>query len=239
MRLLILVLLGILGMAGTGHSQEIPEGMKKIMEQLQTDPKAESGFDYAKKARFIGSDVQFKDWFVGLPIEFYKFDGEALEKADTNNKIMELIVSTNIWRIPIRVNGHYLYNVKVFGENNKYKSIGCGEGVIGFHTWDTLRKKYPEESGVRPIVIGEVGDKFIYFPDKKDGKSLFCARNPKWNDNLSKITSKSLDNLDSNAKMIRYWKAEWDKNKESYRAFLKKNPGLFRDNSGGNHETAK
>jgi len=233
MRLLTLVLLGILGMAGTGYSQEIPEGMKKIMEQLQIDPKAESGFDYAKESMFIGSDVQFKDWFVGLPIEFYRLNDVALDKAETSNKVTELIVSTNMWRIPIRINGYYIYHVKVFLENNKYKSIGCGEGVIGFHAWDTLRKKYPEESGVRPIVIDLREGNFIHFPNKKDGKSLFCSRNPKWNDELSKITSKSLDDMDDDVKIIKYWKDNWAKNKERRRKFFEKNPDLFKDTSGG------
>lgn len=232
-RLLTLTLLGILGMAGIGYSQDIPDGMKKIMEQLQTDPKAEFGFNYAKGQRFIGSDVQFEDWFVGLPIEFYKLNGEALEKADSNNEIMELIVSTNTWRIPIRINGHYIYHVMVVDENNKYRSFGCGEEVIGFKTWDKVREKYPEEAGVRPIVIALREGDFIHFPNKKDGKSLFCSRNPKWNDDLSRITSKSLDDLDDDMKIIRYWKDNWVKNRENRRKFREKHPDLFRDKSGG------
>jgi len=233
MRLLILVLLGILGMAGTGHSQEIPEGMKKIMEQLQTDSTADYGFNFAKEQRFIKSDVQFKDWFVGLPIEFYQLNGDALDKTETSNKVTELIVSTNMWRIPIRINGYYIYHVKVFLENNKYKSIGCGEGVIGFHAWDTLRKKYPEESGVRPIVINLQVGNFIHFPNKKDGKSLFYVRNPKWNDTLSKTASTSLDNLDDEKMIIKFWKDDWEKNREKRRKFHEKHPDLFKDNSGG------
>ena len=233
LRVLTIILLGVWGMTGIGYSQEIPDGMKKIMERLQTDPTVEYGFDSAKKYRFIGSDVQFKDWFVGLPIEFYKLNSEALEKADTNSEIMELIVSANIWRIPIRVNGHYIYHVMVFDENNNFKSYGCGENVIGFGYWDMVRKIYPEESGVRPIVIGLVRNKFIHFPHKKDGKSLFCSRNPTWNDDLSKITSKSLDELDDDAKIIKYWKENSIKNRENRRIFREKHPGLFRDDSGG------
>ena len=232
-RLLTLALLGILGIASIGYSQEIPDGMKKIMEQLQTDPKADYGFNFAKEQRFIESDVQFKDWFVGLPIEFYKLNGEALEKADGNSAISTLIAPTGIWYVPVRISGKYIYYTEVFVENNKFKSIGCGDKVLGFHYWDKVREKYPEESGIRPIVIGLVGNKFIYFPNNKDGKSLFCARNPKWNDELSKITSKSLDELDDNAKIIRYWKDDWEKNKENRRKFLEKNPDLFKDNSGG------
>jgi len=233
MRLLTLVLLGILGMAGIGHSQEIPEGMKKIMEQLQTDTAAKYGFNYAKMRRYIKMDVQFKDWFVGLPIEFYQLNGDTLDKADTNNKVTELIESTNMWHIPIRINGHYIYHVKVFIENNKFKSIGCGQDVIGFHIWDKVREKYPEESGVRPVVIDLMEGNFIHFPNKKDGKSLFCSRNPKWNDELSKITSKSLDNLDDEKIIIKFWKDYWEKNREKRRKFHEKHPDLFKDNSGG------
>ncbi len=232
-RVLTIILLGILGMTGIGYSQEIPDGMKKIMEQLQTDPKANSGFDYAKMRGYIDSDVQFKDWFVGLPIEFYKLNGEALEKADDSSTVSTLIVPTGMWYIPVRVSGKYIYHVKVFYENNTFTTCGCGEKILGFHTWDKVRGKYPEESGVRPVVIALREGDFIHFPHKKDGKSLFCSRNPKWNDDLSKITSKSLDELDDDAKIIKYWKEEWIKNREKRRIFREKHPDLFRDDSGG------
>ncbi len=231
--LLTFALMGLLGIANISYSQEIPKGLKEIMDQLQTDPKAAYGFNFAKELRFINPDLEFKDWFVGLPIEFFKLNGEALENADENSAISTLIVPTGIWYVPVRINKKYIYYIEVFGENSKFKSIGCGDKVLGFHYWDKVREKYPEESGIRPIVIGLVGDKFIYFPDKKDGKSLFHVRNPKWNDELSKITSKSLDELDDNAKIIRYWKDDWEKNKENRRKFLEKNPDLFKDNSGG------
>lgn len=56
-KLLTLALLGILGMAGLGYSQEIPDGVKKYMYQLQHDPTVESGFDTAKIWRFIDRNV--------------------------------------------------------------------------------------------------------------------------------------------------------------------------------------
>ena len=233
LRVLTIILLGVWGMTGIGYSQEIPDGMKKIMEQLQTDPKAESGFDYAKMRGYIGSDVRFEDWFVGLPIEFYKLNGEALEKADDSSTVSTLIVPTGMWYTPVRVSGKYIYHVKVFHENNNFTTCGCGEEIIGFHTWDKVREKYPEGSGARPVVIALREGNFIHFPHKKDGKSLFCSRNPKWNDDLSKITSKSLDELDDDAKIIKYWKENSIKNKENRRIFREKHPDLFRDDSGG------
>lgn len=222
------------GVTGVIYSQEIPGDVRKIMEQLQTDSLAEYGFNFAKKYRFINSDVGFKDWFVGLPIEFYELNGDALEKAELNSDIMSLIISYNIWRIPIRIHGEYAYYVEVFGENGEFRSGGAGEKVLDFQIWDRIRDKFPEESGIRPIVIGWAFGKFIHFPNKKDGKSLFYVRNPKWDGDLSKITSKSLDSLDEDKKIINYWKSVWSKNKEKRRKFLEENPGLFKEKSGGN-----
>jgi hypothetical protein len=231
--LLTFALLGIFGIASISYSQEIPEGLKEIMEQLQTDPATEYGFDYAKKRGYIGVDVQFSDWHIGLPIEFYKLKGEKLEGATQNSQIENLIETSNIWRIPVRIKSDgYMYHVMVFCENNEFKAVGCGESVLGFRAWDRVRQRYPEESGVRPVVIG-MKHKFIFFPDKKDSKKLYYVKNPKWNDELSRITSNSLDSLDDSKKIITYWKKEWEDNKEKRRKFFEKHPDIFKNKAGG------
>lgn len=231
---LFFILLGILGITVNSYSQEIPLGMKKIMELLQTDSTTEYGYNFAKELKFIEHNVKFSDWYVGLPIEFYKLNGEALEnEVLDNNNIMGLLLKTNTWRIPVKVDGHYIYYVMVLYENGAFKSIGCGEDVLGFDIWDNVMKKYPEKTGEYPIVIDMMDAKFIYFSDKKSGKNLFCVRDPKRQDELSKITSKNLDVLDDNIKIIQYWKKDWEKNKESRRKFFEKNPDLFKEQTGG------
>lgn len=62
-------------------------------------------------------------------------------------------------------------------------------------------------------MIGLIRDKFIHFPNKNERKSLFCARNPEWKDELFKITWYIRENV----KLIRYWKGNWAKNKENRR----------------------
>jgi hypothetical protein len=159
-------------------------------------------------------------------------DGNHIEKADDSSTINELIIPTHEWYIPIRVKGKYLYHVKVINENGMYRVIGCGESVLGFDVWDKVREKYPEESNVRPIVIGSK-DQFVYFPNNNDRNKVFYVRNPKWNSGLSKMTSKSIDSLDDESKIIQYWKTEWENTKEERRIFNEKNPNLFKDNTEG------
>jgi hypothetical protein len=225
-------LMGLWGIANIGYSQEIPDGLKGIMEQLQNDPDVAYGFNFAKKHGFIDHDVAFDRWSIGTPIEIFKLNGNALENADEESEIDDVIEPNDTWIIPILIDMVYIYKVKVLYENGNYKTYGCGEGVLGFHTWDKVRQKYPEDSGVRPVVIG-MKHKFIYFPDKKGSKKLFYVKNPKWNDELSRITSNSLDSLDDSKTIINYLKKERKANKEKRRKFFEKNPDIFKNKSGG------
>jgi hypothetical protein len=194
-RLLTFALLGILGVAGLSYSQEIPDGVKEFMNQLQNDPTTKYGFDEAKKMKFIDQNVQFQDWYVGLPFQFYNLNIENLETATIDTKFEDLIKPLNKWCIPIKVKENYVYHVFVEVDKERFNPYGCGEDVIGFKTWDKVRINFPEESGIMPIFIA-YPYQLLIFPHKKDGKNIFYARNPKWDDFMSRATSKSLNNLD-------------------------------------------
>ena len=47
--LLTFALMGLFGIASIGYSQEIPKGLKEYIHQLQNDPAAEYGYNYAKE----------------------------------------------------------------------------------------------------------------------------------------------------------------------------------------------
>lgn len=124
-------------------------------------------------------------------------------------------------------------------DNGGFKPIGCGEDVIGYNTWDKVRKEFPEESGIRPIYI-DYPFQLLYFPHKANGKNIFHARNPKWADSMSSITSKSLNNLDDEKTIVPLLKEKM----RSYRAHrkkldqqkkdFKKHPDNCKDITGGN-----
>ena len=236
-RLLTLALLGILGVAAFGHSQEIPNGVKEYMYQLQHDPTVEYGFDEAKKWRFIDQNVQFQDWYVGLPFQFFDLNVEKLEAATMDTKFEDLVEPSNRWCIPIRINNDgYIYHVLAKVDGEGFKPGGCGEGVLN-RTWDEVRKKFPEESGIIPMY--NYAFHLLYFPNKKDGKNLFHLSPPSRADSISKVTSKSLDNLDDGKTIIPLLEDIY-KMHEGYRKRLErlrkengKNPDNFNDTSGG------
>lgn len=236
--LLTIALTGLLGIANIGYSQEIPDGLKEIMEQLQTDPTAEYGFNYAKKRGYIGNDVQFEDWYVGLPFQFYDLPIKSIEMATEDSKFENLIRPTNKWCIPMKINGFgYTYHVLVKVEGEIFRHSGCGEGVFVIG-WDDVRRKFPEESGVVPVFV-DYPYNLLYFPHKRNGRNIFHATSPKWNDSMSIATSKSLDSLDDGNTIIpllkdkikRYkeQRKELDQRKREY----KKNLENSQDKSGG------
>jgi len=197
-RVLTIILLGIWGMTGIGYSQEIPDGVKEYMDILQNDPTVEYGFNSAKEWSIIDQDVQFTDWYVGLPFRLYNLSMQSIEMATEDSKFEDLIRPTNRWCIPVKINGlGYTCHVMVTVEG---KPIGCGQNVL-VQGWDDVRKKFPEESGIVPGFV-DYPYYLLYFPHIKNGRNIFHAAIPGWNDPMSKATSKSLDSLDDGNTII-------------------------------------
>lgn len=230
--------MGLLGIASIGYSQEIPDGVKKYMDQLQNDPTVKYGFDWAKQWRFVDQNVQFQDWYVGSPFQFYDLPIKEIEIATKDSKFEDLIKPTNRWLIPIKIKNYgYVYHVLVKVDGEGFKPIGCGEGVLG-KRWNDVRRRFPEESGVIPIFIDNPYS-LLYFPHKKNGKNIFHVRNTKWNDAMSKTTSKSIDELDDGKTIIPLLKDKIKRYKEQRKVLdqrkreYKKHLEDSEDKSGG------
>jgi hypothetical protein len=229
-RFLTFALLGILGVASYSYSQDIPFGVKEYMRQLQNDPNVEYGYNSAKKWRFIDQNVQFQDWHVGLPAQYNELTARDIEMATKRTKFEDLIRPTNRWFIPIRTKGDgWVYHALVKVDGDRFTPIGCGQGVI--RGWDDIRKKFPEESGVIPIFI-DYPYLLVYFPHLTNEKKIFHITIPKWNDSMSKATSKSLDYLDDGKTIIPLLKAKIKSYKEGKE--ITDNPNNSKDTSGGN-----
>lgn len=236
--LLTFALMGLFGIASIGYSQEIPKGLKEYIHQLQNDPAAEYGYNYAKERGYIAVDVQFTDWYVGLPFQFYVLPMETIEMATGESNFDDLIRPTNKWCIPVKINGlGYTYHALVKSEGEMFRPSGCGEGVF-VPGWDAIRRKFPEESSVVPVFV-DYPYNLVYFPHIKNGRNIFHATSPKWDDPMSKATSKSLDSLDDGNTIIpllknkikRYkeQRKELDKQKSEYKQQLDKS----QNKSGG------
>lgn len=211
-KILISSLVALLGFAGLGYSCEIPEGVKKLVEQFKTDPEIKYGINHAKKRRYIEHNVKPEDIHIGLPIEHYRINYNR-DSIDINNvNIRSVITPTDIWYIPFRVENKYSYHVKVFYLNGKYLARGCGEGVIDRHTWNKVRKKYPESTGITPIYIEAGRKKLLHFPNEKPN-NIFYVRSAKFRDSLSLMSSQSLDSLDDIKTVLYFRQKDWERRK--------------------------
>lgn len=229
-KFLKLVLLGIIAITVFSYSQDIPDGVKRIVEQLKTDPAREWGFYDAKGSGYIDQKVKFKNFIPGLPVECYYLDFDKLDTADLSTPINKLIKKSNLWYIPILVDNSYSYHVLVRLKGGDFILVGCGGGPgIGFRTekendWDKVREKYPESTGISPLCIIDGNRQFLHFPNEKPN-NLFYFRHPKFDDSISLMTSRSLDSLDDAEKVLRYRKKEW-------KAFIKEREKLSKENPG-------
>ena len=169
-RILTLALLGILGVAGLSYSQDIPDGVKEYMRQLQNDPTVENGFDFAKKWSFLDQNVQFQDWYVGLPIQFYEFAMD-FEKATKDTRFEELIKPTNRWLIPIKTKSDgWVYHALVKVDGNRFTPYGCGQGVP--RGWDDIRKEISRKNR-RYSWIFRISLDVILFPTHQEWQEYF------------------------------------------------------------------
>jgi len=199
-KLIILALLGVFVITGFSYSQELPDGVKKIMDQLQNDPDADFGFNDAKKSGFINKNVLFQNWFVGLPLQLCNLDWNKIDSFSDSSNFRDLIEPINYWRIPVKINNKsYEYCIEVKKDNeNSFRSFGSMEGPLWFpklKIWDKFRKKFPEESGIVPY-FSDIPLGILYIPQVKNGKNIFKVKNSTWSDPISKATSNSFDSLD-------------------------------------------
>lgn len=231
-RYLTCALLGLLGIASIGYSREIPDGLEEIMEQLQTDPNVKYGLESAKKWRFVAENVNLKQFRVGLPVEVYTFDYKVFDTCDANIDLEKLIKRENMWHIPVKVRGKYTYSVQVRKKGDSIYTFGCGAAVIGCRgDWDKIRRKYPEHTGIRPVLIRDGQHKYLHFPSKKPNNLLYL-RPDSYTDSLSLIASKSVDSLDDASTILKYRKKEWEQNREKRERFFKEHPGVFNKRGG-------
>ena len=109
-----------------GCSQD-PKGLKEYIHQLQNDPAAEYGYNYAKERDILLSMFNSPTG-IGLPFQFC-FTNETIEMATGESNFDDLIRPTNKWYIPVQRPG-YTYHALVKSEGEMFRPSGCGEGVF-------------------------------------------------------------------------------------------------------------
>ena len=220
MRKHLLFLVLAAGMAGPSHAREVPEGVQRIIDSLLADSTMEHGLASAQKWLLVDSSVELGEIEAGTPIEQYHVRYELLDTCDPNAPLMELLEPSNMWYVPIRANGRYLYFVEVYKKKGAWQTIGAGEGDWGI--WTELRKTYPESTGINPVLVTYGPRRFLHFP-QKGKRNLFNVVHLNDSPNNSRRyredsvfsrMSYSLDSLDDSRPVVEYMKKRWKESLE-------------------------
>lgn len=160
-------IVAVFGIVGPTVGQPVPKAVQSIVDNYVADSTAECGLLFVQ--RFIGVDstLRTKDIEVGTPLEQYSLRYDVLDTCGVDIPIGRLVMKSNLWILPIRAKGRYIYFVEISKASGAWRLVGTGE-LLKDNFWDQLRTKYPESSGVRPIIVVASGREFLHFPHLGD-----------------------------------------------------------------------
>lgn len=202
------------------NAQEIPIEVQKIMDNYKKDSTAIWGFKDAQKLLELDKSIKSFEIAVGVPFQVFHIIDDSLEKAPDSVPVMT-ILKQGSWHIPISVNGKYIYEIEVSNYGHPWQIVGMGGFLI--KQWQDVRYKWPETSGVNPIVVKFGKTCFLHFP-QKGSRNLFYLRPGYKDDSLAIITSNSLDTLNDSRAIFNYLKNEIIKEKKMLDELRKQNP---------------
>ena len=202
------------------NAQEIPLEVQRIMDNYKKDSTAEWGFKDAQKFLELDKSIKSCEITVGSPFQVFHILVDSLEKAPDTVPVMSIVKPGN-WHIPISVDGKYVYGLVVSNYGHPWQIVGMGGFLL--KQWQDLRKKWPETSGVNPIVVKFGKTCFLHFP-QKGSRNLFYLRPGYEDDSLAIIASNSLDTLDDSRTIFNYLKKERIKEKKMLDELRKQNP---------------
>ena len=211
----------VVGMAGAGDAREMPEEVRRFLENYLKDPNASWGFSRVKqRIGLCDSSVQLKDLSVRA-LEIYRLKHGFLNTYPDTIPFSEIIEPTSRWLVVVMAHNKPLYKLNLDNIGEKpgitRASIPPRGSNFGCRIWDPLLKAYPESTGINPILFeepGHRGESVLYFqqngPRKIHNVSVQFERsdNPihTMNPSLMLFTG-SIETLDDSKKLIRHWKS--------------------------------
>lgn len=183
-----LLLLFCLCLIWSGSAQDIPEGLRVLLDNFFTDSTMRLGFYRLKDYKLLDSSLKSQDMKIGHPIEVYLLDNENLRDLPDSMPVKAFLKPANKWEIPLYIKGSCIrFNTAYFGNQSWY--FGSTECCGMANSWNKLRKIWPENKGINPMIIEWGVMKMLHFPQKNNHNLTFL---PGW-DLISNLDSTDKD----------------------------------------------
>jgi hypothetical protein len=165
--------------AGTkARMDHVPKEVQNVIDNYVGDSTVGIGFNESKKGSKADLSIQFSEIEAGVPYQVHVLSGDSLDKADENVFLKDLAKPTDLWEVPIRARGKYIYFIKIAFFEGRFQVVGESSGLEGY--WQKIRTMWPESTGLNPILIKAGNADFLYFPQLRNHNLLyFTNRNTK------------------------------------------------------------
>ena len=216
---------------------KIPIEVQKVMNDYIHDSTTIFNFYSEKLPLGLDPSLRLTDIQAGIPIEVYHLRNDVLDTCGNDIPVAKLIDPVEVWLLPIRVKGQYIYQIKIAKKDGKWLKVAMDQ-LRKNNLWQQFRAKYPESSGINPILIYDGQEQYLFFPQKKRF-NFFYIKYGNWKDDmLVRNTSNSIDSLDEDRKFIKYLIQKGKDTKAARDAFLRNHPNdrinsKQTDNKGG------
>jgi hypothetical protein len=206
----------ILGVASIGYAQrEMPEEVKKFLENYFEDTTIDHSFLRAQRAGFIREPVQIKDLRM-ITLEVYQLKHIFLDAYPDTVPFSEIIEPTGHWIALITANNKALYEVFLKNSEEGPRTIGMApltRGMPPEYMWEQLLKVNPESTGINPVFFSRYGhilgsrENILYF-EQKGPRKIFYIRSRGDDVALRSRFTAPIETLDDSKKLIEYWKKQ-------------------------------
>ncbi len=169
---------------------DIPKGLYDALHsKLKKDLKQELssfGFD---------TTIDITEIDPGVPVENYHLkDIKQIDSIDINAPVMSLVESDNSWCFYLKARRKYLMTMLFDNSNGKW----VWAGTWGRRkSWEEIRERYPESTGIRPVIIqGVRGWGYVHFPHINDHNLTLLAQTKDRENIKRKLESIELQHVD-------------------------------------------
>jgi hypothetical protein len=182
----------------------VPKEVQSIIDDYVKDSTADCGFLFAKKWLHLDNSIESNKIRTGIPIQEFGINYSFLDTCKDSISFGTIILPKDIWILPICYKDKVIYEVQISKYSGSWKMVGTSELATG-NVWEMLIKIYSDSSIIRPVLVVDGLNKFLYFPQK--GKRKVYYIRPGWkNDTLATVLPGSLESLNDSKELVKYWK---------------------------------
>ena len=152
-----------------GIQSKIPASLQELLDSFQTDTMMIFGFHDLKESNYFDKSVDIKSIKVGPPVEVFDLDESKLESLPENAPVSSYTTQKNYWLVPVYVKGRCVCTVSLYFSSKEQKwKVAETECCAISGGWEKVRKAWPENKGVDPVVVKWGIEYMLHFPSVND-----------------------------------------------------------------------